>query len=199
MPAPLILGSASPFRKALMENAGLTFTVQSAVIDERSIESNLEAGCHTPEQVALILAEAKALEVSNRFPDALVLGSDQTLSLGDRVFHKPVDRAGAQEHLKALSGKTHQLNSAVVLAQNAKVLWNHISTARLTMRDLSANFIERHLQRVGDTVLSSVGAYQLEGEGLQLFDHIDGDYFTIIGLPMLPLLKQLRTMGQIDA
>lgn len=199
MPAPLILGSASPFRKALMENAGLTFTVQRAVIDERSIESNLEAGRHPPEQVALILAEAKALEVSDRFPDALVLGSDQTLSLGDRVFHKPADRAGAQEHLKALSGKTHQLNSAVVLAQNAKVLWHHISTARLTMRDLSANFIERHLQRVGDTVLSSVGAYQLEGEGLQLFDHIDGDYFTIIGLPMLPMLKQLRTMGQIDA
>lgn len=199
MPAPLILGSASPFRKALMDNAGLTFTVERAVIDERAIESDLESVRHTPAQVALILAEAKALEVSNRFPDALVLGSDQTLSLGDRVFHKPVDRAGAQEHLKALSGKTHQLNSAVVLAQNGKVVWHHISTARLTMRELSANFIERHLHRVGDTVLSSVGAYQLEGEGLQLFDTIDGDYFTIIGLPMLPLLKQLRTMGQIDA
>lgn len=201
MPMPdklrLILASQSPFRKMLMENAGLTFDAYPAEIDERAIESELER--QVPTDVALHLAEAKAKAVSMRHPGALVIGSDQTLSLGDRVFHKPEGIAGAREHLLALSGRTHALNSGVAIAVDGGVAWRHVSTASLTMRPLSEAFIDRHLARVGARVLGSVGAYQLEGEGIQLFDRIEGDYFTIIGLPMLPLLAQLRSMRAIDA
>lgn len=195
----LILASQSPFRKMLMENAGLTFDAFSPEIDERAAESELERQAPSPADVALHLAEAKATAVSVRHPGRLVIGSDQTLSLADRVFHKPEGIAGAREHLLALSGRTHALNSGVVIAVGGEVAWRHVSTASLTMRPLSADFIDRHLARVGERVLGSVGAYQLESEGIQLFERIEGDYFTIIGLPMLPLLAQLRSMGAIDA
>ncbi len=152
----------------------------------------------SPEDVALVLAEAKATEVSERKPGALVLGCDQTLSLGDEVFHKPADMEGARRHLLALSGKTHQLNSAVVLARDGEVLWRHVGIASLTMRKLDPAFIGRHLARVGAKALSSVGAYQIEGEGIQLFEKIEGDYFTIVGLPLLPVLAELRALGAID-
>ena len=127
-----------------------------------------------------------------------MLGCDQTLSLGDEMFHKPADMEGARRHLLALSGKTHQLNSAVVLVRNGETLWRHVGIARLTMRKLEPAFIGRHLARVGDKALSSVGAYQIEGEGIQLFEKIEGDYFTIVGLPLLPLLAALRELGAID-
>ncbi|SOC37237.1 septum formation protein [Rhizobium subbaraonis] len=195
----LILASQSPFRKMLMENAGLAFDAFSADIDERAVESELERQAPSPTDVALHLAAAKARAVSMRHPGALVIGSDQTLSLGERVFHKPEGIAGAKEHLLALSGRTHALNSGVAIAVDGEVAWRHVSTASLTMRPLSEAFIDRHLSRVGTRVLGSVGAYQLEGEGIQLFDRIEGDYFTIIGLPMLPLLAQLRSMRAIDA
>jgi septum formation protein len=146
----------------------------------------------------LVLAEAKAVNVSTRKPGALVLGCDQTLSLGDEIFHKPADMEGARRHLLALSGKTHQLNSAAVLARDGKVLWRHVGIASLTMRKLDPAFIGRHLARVGERALQSVGAYQIEGEGIQLFEKIEGDYFTIIGLPLLPLLAELRRCGAID-
>lgn len=194
----LILASQSPFRAMLMRNAGLTFEAQPAQIDERAIEAPLQASGISPEDLALILAQNKAVDVSSRNLDALVIGSDQTLSLEARVFHKPVDLDDARRHLTALSGKTHQLNSAVVLAHNGQILWKHMSIARLTMRELSPSFIDRHLERVGDSVLSSVGAYQYEKEGIQLFEHVDGDYFTIVGLPLIPLLAQLRLNGAID-
>jgi septum formation protein len=194
----LILASKSPFRAMLMKNAGLEFTSQSAQVDERAMEAPLKDSGVTPEDVALVLAEAKALDVSSRNPDAFVIGSDQTLSLGDRVFHKPTDMEDARRHLLALSGQTHQLNSAVVIAQNNETMWRHVSVARLTMRTLTPTFIGKHLAKVGDDILSSVGAYQYEHEGVQLFDTIDGDYFTIVGLPLLPLLKQLRLLGAID-
>ena len=148
--------------------------------------------------MALVLAEAKALDVSEKRPGRLVIGCDQTLSLGDRVFHKPADMEGARRHLLDLSGKTHQLNSAVVLVRDGEALWRHVSTARLTMRVLDPGFIGRHLARVGEKALTSVGAYQIEGEGIQLFEAIEGDTFTIMGLPLLPLLAQLRAMGEID-
>lgn len=199
MTRPLILASQSPFRRTLMEHAGLTFRAIAADIDERAIEAELECLSPSPSDTALHLAEAKAQAVSAANPDCLVIGSDQTLSLGARIFHKPADLEAAKAHLAALSGKTHALNSAVVIVADGEVRWRHVSTARLTMRPLSAAFIDRHLARVGDRVLGSVGAYQLEGEGIQLFEAIDGDYFTIIGLPMLPLLAQLREMGAIDA
>lgn len=194
----IILASGSPFRKALLANAGVTFTVVRPDIDERAVEAPLADTGATPEDVALILAEAKALDVSARHPQALVIGSDQTLSLGDTVFHKPADMEGARRHLLALSGKTHQLNSAVVIARGGETLWRHVEIARLTMRTLDPRFIGRHLARVGDKALTSVGAYQIEGEGVQLFEKIDGDYFTIVGLPLLPLLATLRELGAID-
>lgn len=199
MTKPLILASQSPFRRALMENAGLTFKAIAAEIDERAIEVELERLSPSPSETALHLAEAKARTVGATNPGCLVIGSDQTLSLGDRVFHKPADLEDAREHLAALSGKTHALNSGVVIVADGEVKWRHVSTARLTMRPLTEVFMDRYLARVGDKVLGSVGAYQMEGEGIQLFEGIDGDYFTIIGLPMLPLLAQLRAMGAIDA
>ena len=199
MPHPIILASRSPFRQMLLRNAGLTFEAMAAAIDERAIEDSLSADRLSPAEVALALAEAKALDVASARPEALVIGSDQTLSLGERVFHKPADLSDAREHLRAMSGRTHELNSAVVLVQNGVIAWRHVSTARLTMRVLSDDFIGRYLDRVGESILASVGAYQLEGEGIQLFEHIEGDYFTILGLPMLPLLAQLRSMDMIDA
>lgn len=199
MPLPLILASSSPFRRGLMENAGLRFEAVAAEIDERAIEAPLEQQGATPDQVALVLAEAKALDVSRRFPGAVVLGSDQTMSLGARVYHKPKDRREAAENLLSLAGRTHQLNSAIVLARDSEILIREVAHARLTMRAFTAEFVEAYLDRVGETIFRSVGGYQLEGEGIQLFSAIDGDYFTIVGLPMLPLLEHLRNLGVIDA
>jgi septum formation protein len=198
MAAKIILASASPFRKALLANAGIEFIAIPADVDERALEAPLEGTGATPEDVASILAEAKAINVSESHPGALVIGCDQTLSLGDRVFHKPRDKEDARRHLLDLSGKTHQLNSAVVLVRDGETLWRDVSIARLTMRKLDPAFIGRHLAKVGDKALASVGAYQIEGEGIQLFEKIDGDYFTIVGLPLLPLLAKLRDLGAID-
>lgn len=199
MTTSLVLASASPFRRALLENAGLVFEARAARIDERALEKPLEDAGAAPETVALALAEAKALDVARHFGDALVIGSDQTMSLGSRVYHKPKHMAEAAEHLLSLSGKTHRLNSAIVLVRGEEIVWRHVSSAQMSVRPLTAAFVERHLQRVGEKALSSVGAYQLEGEGIQLFEKIEGDYFTILGLPMLPLLSKLRELGTIDA
>jgi septum formation protein len=196
--ATIILASTSPFRRQLLENAGLAVRPVAPEVDERALEAPLEDTGVTPDEVALILAEAKAVEVSQRHPDAWVIGGDQTLSLDDRIFHKPQDMEGARRHLLALSGRTHLLNSAVVLARGGEACWRHVSTARMTMRRLDPAFIGRHLSRVGERALSSVGAYQVEGEGIQLFEEIEGDYFTIVGVPLLPLLAKLRELGVID-
>ncbi|WP_192179482.1 Maf-like protein [Mesorhizobium amorphae] len=196
MAEKIILASGSPYRKAMLVNAGLDIEAVPADVDERALEAPLKGV--SPEDVASILAEAKATEVSERKPGALVLGCDQTLSLGDEVFHKPADMESARRHLLALSGKTHQLNSAAVLCRNGEVLWRHVGVASLTMRKLDPAFIGRHLARVGAKALSSVGAYQIEGEGIQLFEKIEGDYFTIVGLPLLPVLAKLRELGAID-
>ena len=198
MTETIILASASPFRKAMLTNAGIDVEAVPADIDERAVEAALEGSGAAPEDVALVLAEAKAQAVSEQHRGALVLGCDQTLSLGDTVFHKPADMEGARRHLLALSGKTHQLNSAAVLARNGETLWRHVGIASLTMRKLDPAFIGRHLSRVGDKALSSVGAYQIEGEGIQLFEEIEGDYFTIVGLPLLAVLAALRELGAID-
>lgn len=195
----LILASQSPFRRMLMDNAGLAFETEAADLDERAIETALAAGNPTPPEIAQALAIEKAVNVARRNPGALVIGSDQTLSLEGRVFHKPADMAEAKTHLQAMSGRTHSLNCGIALVRNGETLWSHISIAHLTMRPLSGDFIDRHLARVGPRVLASVGAYQLEGEGVQLFERIDGDYFTILGLPLLPLLAKLRDLGAIDA
>ena len=194
----IILASGSQFRRAMLEAAGVDIDVVPSTIDERTVEAALDATGTTPEDVAQVLAEAKALDVSEKRPGRLVLGCDQTLSLGDELFHKPGDMEGARRHLLALSGKTHQLSSAAVLARNGETLWRHAGIARLTMRKLEPAFIGRHLARVGPVVLNSVGAYQIEGEGIQLFEKIEGDHFTIVGLPLLAVLKELRALGAID-
>lgn len=195
----LILASQSPFRRMLMENAGLAFRAEAAEIDERAVEAALTARNPTPQEIAEALAIEKARDVAARNRDALVIGSDQTLSLEGRVFHKPADMAEAKSHLLAMSGRTHSLNCGIALVRNGELLWSHVSIAHLTVRPLSDAFVDRHLARVGTRILASVGAYQLEGEGVQLFERIDGDYFTILGLPMLPLLAKLRDLGAIDA
>lgn len=198
MAGRIILASGSRFRNNLLANAGVDFEAHPADVEERAVEAPLVETGATPEDVALVLAEAKALNVSDRFPDALVIGSDQTLSLGDDLLHKPANMEEARRHLLALSGKTHQLNSAVVVAKNGETLWRHVEAVSMTMRQLEPAFVGRYLAQVGDTALSSVGAYQIEGRGIQLFEKIDGDYFAIVGLPLLPLLSELRRMGAID-
>jgi septum formation protein len=182
----------------MLEQAGIDVESVASIIDERAVEMTLEGTGATPADLALVLAEAKAIDVSERHPGTLVIGCDQTLSLDGKIFHKPGDMAGARRHLLALSGKTHHLNSAVVAALDGDAVWRHVSTAAMTMRELSPEFIGRHLAKVGDIALTSVGAYQIEGEGIQLFESIDGDYFTIVGLPLLPLLAELRQRGAID-
>lgn len=198
MTSELILASASASRQMLMRNAGLRFSSSPAAIDERAIDARLEAAGATPETIALELAKAKAVAVSRLYPDDYVIGSDQTMSLGSRIYHKAKDMAEAHANLLSLSGKTHRLNCGIAIAKNGEIVWEAVSLAEMTVRDLSPGYISRYLERAGSQVLSSVGAYQLEGEGIQLFTSIDGDYFTILGLPLLPLLIQLRELGLID-
>ena len=198
MTEKIVLASGSPFRKAMLEHAGIAVEAVPADLDERALEAPLKDSGASPEDVALVLAEAKAVEVSERRPGALVLGCDQTLSLGDEILHKAADMEEARRRLLVLSGKTHNLNSAAVLARDGKAIWRHVGVASLTMRDLNPAFVGRHLARVGAMALQSVGAYQIEGEGIQLFEKVEGDHFTIVGLPLLAVLAELRRLGAID-
>ena len=195
----LILASTSPFRKSLLQNAGISFSAEAPGVDERAIEEANGLASMSASDVAIELAKAKALAVSRRHPDALVIGCDQTMSLGDRAYHKPSDRGMARRQLMELRGRTHCLNSGIVIASGGNVLWQQVETARLSMRNFSESFVDLYLDRVGDSVLQSVGGYQLEAEGIQLFDKVDGDYFTIIGLPLIPLLEKLRDLGELHA
>lgn len=194
----IILASGSPFRAKMLEDAGIAFTVEKPSIDERAVEEAVADTGLRPDDLAQILAEAKAVDVSQNHPGAFVIGCDQTLSLGEELLHKPADMEQARRRLLKLSGRTHQLNSAVVVAQDGEAIWRHVSVASLTMRELDPGFVGRHLSAVSDAALSSVGAYQIEGRGIQLFDRIEGDHFTIVGLPLLPLLAKLRELGAID-
>ena len=194
----LILASASRHRASLLESAGLTFAQISSELDERAIEAPLAAADVPADDRAEILAEAKATDVSDNNPHHLVIGCDQILSIDQQILHKCTDMAQARRRLLQLSGRTHFLHSAIVLVQGGTTLWRHTTTCAMTMRNLSPEFIGRHLSDVGETVLSSVGVYQIEGQGIQLFEKIEGDHFSIIGLPILPLLKQLRQIGAID-
>ncbi len=198
MTAQIILASTSPFRRALLENAGVDFEVDRPRIDERAVEEATQGSGITPAEIALILARAKAEEVSSRHPGGFVVGSDQTLSFEDELLHKPKNMDEARSRLLAFSGRTHFLNSAVAVARNGETIWSHVAEAAMTMRPLDPAFVGRHLAKVGDKALTSVGAYQVEGEGIQLFERIEGDHFTIVGLPLLPLLEALRKLGAID-
>ena len=182
----------------MLRNAGIETEANPSRIDERAVEAAVGDADLSPEDLARILAEAKAVEVSERFPDALVVGSDQVLSLEDEVLHKAADMEEARRRLLRLSGRTHHLNSAVALARGGTAIWAHVSIARMTMRRLDPGYVGRYLSRAGEQVLRSVGVYQIEGEGVQLFDEIDGDHFTIVGMPLLPLVAELRRLGAID-
>jgi nucleoside triphosphate pyrophosphatase len=192
-PQPLILASQSHARKMLLANAGISFEAAPADIDERAIQQ--KSGLLQPGEIAALLAQEKALFVSAKMPDRYVVGADQTLALGQRLFSKPVGRAQAAEQLRALAGSTHGLHSAVSVARDGKILFSEVSIARMTMRQLSGEEIRTYLDAAGDAVTTSVGAYQLEGLGVHLFERIEGDHFTILGLPLLPLLAYLRGQG----
>ncbi len=195
--APLILASNSSVRGALLAAAHLPFTKHPAQIDERALEEELALHAVPAPQVAIQLAQAKALAVSALVPEALTIGADQTLDCDGRRFHKPAGRAEAHEQLTYLAGKTHRLSSAVALAQNGTILWSHVAEVRLTVRALDAAAIDRYLDAAGEAVLTSVGAYQLEGLGVRLFTDMSGDYFTVLGLPLLPLLAELEKFGYV--
>jgi septum formation protein len=190
---PLMLASRSAARRDMLVAAGVPVEVRPADLDERSLESG--AGSAGPGTIAAFLAREKALVVARANPGRLVVGADQTLALGARRFAKPVDRAAAGEQLRALAGRTHELHSAVAFVQDTTMLFEHVGVARLTMRPLSGRLIDLYLDAAGDAATASVGAYQIEGLGVQLFERLDGDYFTILGLPLLAALDFLRQRG----
>jgi septum formation protein len=187
---PLILASQSRARQTLLANAGIRFEAVPADIDERAVQKT--SGLASPGDIAALLAREKALAVSARQPEKFVVGADQTLALGERLFSKPAGRAQAAEQLRALAGQSHELHSAVAVARDGKILFADVAVARMTMRRLSESEIDAYLVEAGEAVTTSVGAYQLEGLGVHLFERIEGDHFTILGLPLLPLLAFLR-------
>jgi septum formation protein len=193
---PLILASQSPARQSLLTNAGVPFEAIPAEIDERAIQC--ASGLSLPSQVAALLAREKAVSVSLRHPGQFVVGADQTLALGERLFSKPAGRAQAAAQLRALAGQTHELHSATAVARDGETLFESVSIARMTMRPLDDAAISAYLDAAGEAVTTSVGAYQLESLGVHLFDRIEGDHFTILGLPLLPLLKFLRSQGLLQ-
>jgi septum formation protein len=193
---PLILASQSRARKMLLANAGISFDAVPADIDERSVQNN--SGLTAPGEIAGLLAREKACFVSSKNPGRYVVGADQTLALGNRLFSKPAGRTQAAEQLRLLAGETHELHSAVAVARDGKIVFSDVSIARMTMRRLGENEIEAYLDQAGQAVTTSVGAYQLEGLGVHLFERIEGDHFTILGLPLLPLLVFLRGEGVLS-
>jgi septum formation protein len=194
---PLVLASKSEVRRLVLVNAGIPVEAVPADIDERGIEA--QATTRDPGEIALLLAREKARAISARLPGRLVLGADQTLALGERRFSKPVGRDGAREQLKALRGKVHALHSAIALVRDGAIVFEHRDAARLAMREFSDRFLESYLDAAGAAVTASVGGYQLEKLGIQLFERIEGDHFTILGLPILALLEHLRRAGQLAA
>ena len=198
-PRQLILASASKSRASLMRAAGLDFEVVPAHVDEDAIKASLKQEGETAANCALALAEFKAGTVSQRFPEALVIGADQMLDCEGIWFDKPKDVAGARNHLTTLRGKTHMLPTSVAIALNGAPIWHHTAIPRLTVRDFSDAFLEQYLTDVGPAVTSSVGAYHLEGRGAQLFSKVEGDFFTVLGLPRLELLAFLREHRMVHA
>ncbi len=188
--APLILASQSQARKMLLGNAGLDFEAVPADIDERAVQDASKLA--SPREIAALLAREKAKAVSTHHAGRFVIGADQTLALVERLFTKPSGRTQAMAQLRDLAGQTHELHSAVAVARDGKILFEDVSVARMTMRALGEKELEAYLNEAGDAVTASVGAYQLEGLGVHLFERIEGDHFTILGLPLLPLLAFLR-------
>jgi nucleoside triphosphate pyrophosphatase len=188
----IVLASGSATRARLLQAAGIAFAIDVPAIDEAEVKHSLKAAGATSAAIAETLAELKAQRISRRQPGALVLGADQVLDCAGIVYDKPADLAVARQQLLTLRGRRHELISAVVVLRDGARLWHHVGRAGLTMRDFSDAFLDHYLANAGAAVLTSVGAYQLEGPGAQLFQRIEGDYFTILGLPLLPLLDFLR-------
>lgn len=195
----IVLASASRVRRALLEDAGVDITVDAAAIDEAAIKESLGASGATPAAMAETLAELKAQRISPRYPGRIVVGADQILECAGSLFDKPADLAAARVQLQALRGRKHRLLSSVVALRDGSRLWHHTGEAVLTMRDFSDAFLDRYLATVGPKACQSVGAYQLEARGAQLFSAVEGDYFTVLGLPLLALLGFLRAQGELGA
>ena len=195
----LLLASASAIRLTLLQNAGLSVTAQPARIDEVAIRAALAAENAKPRDVADALAEIKARKLATRHPNALVLGCDQILACNDQILAKPETRDAARDQLQTLRGHSHQLHTAVVLYHNAEPIWRHLALAKLTMRSFSDTFLDDYLDRNWPQISHSLGAYLLESEGIRLFAAIEGDYFGILGLPLLPLLNYLSLRGFIPS
>jgi septum formation protein len=193
----IILASTSPTRRTLLEQAGVPFTPVAPAVDETDLITRHPAW--SPDETALRLAEAKAVEVSLRYPGDLVVGADQVLGLGARIYGKPNSIEQCRQQLFELRGKTHALYSSVVCARSGSIQWSHTEKAMLSMRRFSGDFADSYLEQMGDDCMTSVGGYKIEGRGIQLFDDISGDHFTILGLPLLPLFGYLRLIGEIPS
>lgn len=189
----LVLASGSAVRARLLRDAGLVFSVRPSAVDEAAVKQDHRATGKSAADLAIALAEAKAR--ADCRPGETVLGADSVLVCGFDWFDKPADRAGARRHLQAMRGRDHQIISAAAAATTAGIAWRHVEAVTLTMRPFDDAFIDDYLDRAGDAVLSSVGAYQIEALGAHLFERIEGDYFTVLGLPLLPLLGFLRQHG----
>lgn len=199
MATPIVLASSSTIRRQLLESASLSVQAVAARIDEDMIRESLLQNLATPRDIADTLAETKAARVASRHPGAVVIGCDQVLEFEGKLWAKPESRHQAQDQLALLRGKTHRLLSAVVVCHDGQSVWRHVGTARLTMRDFSDSYLAAYLDRNWPDVGDSVGAYKLEEEGIRLFSSIEGDHFTILGLPLLPLLSYLSLRGFIES
>lgn len=199
----LILASGSRARREMLKSSGVSFTVEAANVDEDAVRAALAGADRSneldPADVAEVLARSKAEAVSQSRPNACVIGGDQVLALDDEILTKPADETAARRQLQKLKGRVHALHSAVALAINGEVVWSHVETAQMHVRDFSDAFLDDYMRRAGRLVLGSVGAYHMEGLGIQLFDRIDGDYFTVLGMPLMPLLAELRARHVIMA
>ena len=197
----IVLASASRVRADMLRGAGLRFDVRPSALDEDAVKSALKSGPGgiAGEELAAVLAQAKATCVSQRDPSALVIGADQVLGFEGRFYDKPKDMDEARDALAAMRAKTHTLHTAAACALAGDVIWHHESSAALTMRDFSNRFLGTYLAACGEGILTGVGAYKLEGPGAQLFERIEGDYFSVLGLPLLPLLRFLRGHGAIES
>jgi septum formation protein len=200
MPEPgggvaVLLASASPYRRKMLQDAGLTFDVVAANVDEAALKRELAA--RSAGEIASALAQAKAEAVSRAHKDAMVIGADQILMVGDELLDKPGSAGAVRAQLARLRGRTHRLISAVTLARAGAALWTHVDEAKLTMRAFSDAFLDSYVAQAGERLAGIVGAYEIEGRGIQLFERVEGDHFTIIGLPLVPLLAELRARGVI--
>ena len=194
MTPAIILASGSASRRALLRGAGVNAETVPPLVDEDAAKLAMRDEGLSVRDQAMQLAELKAQKVSASHP-GLVIGGDQMLALGDEAFDKPRDLDGARTQLRRLSGQAHTLETAIAIAEDGQLVWRHLARPKMTMRHLSDTFIEAYVETCGDALLTTVGAYQLEGRGAQLFSRIEGDYFSILGLPLLPLLDYLRTRG----